>query len=463
MGIIGVALLLATFIRVKVRFFQRFLIPNAITAGFIILFFYNFAAPKLGISQVELGAMVYHLLSISFISMTLRRTQSRGKRNSIFSMSVSVLSQYALQALLGLVITIVLISTLFPDLFPAFGFLLPLGFVLGPGQAYAIGSGWEGFGFAGAGSVGLTFAAVGFLWACFGGVFLINHGIKRGWMTREQLKGLDFKGVKTGIFPRDSELSDGSKLTTETEAIDSMTMNVIMVMVVYICTYLLLKLMTYLLSFAGSLGDELAVNLWGISFIFAALMAMIFRGFLKGMKVDHVLDNGSLTRISGTSIDIMVTAAIGAISLVIISQYWLPIVILCAVGGFVTIVTVPWICSRLFKDHKFHRTLIVYGASTGTMPTGLALLRVIDPEFVTPAASDYMFSCGYTFVMAIPFILAINLPVYARTTGNMLYFWAAVGVSAVYLIVVLILYMILSRKKAIARPSRIWLRPSKRQ
>ena len=106
---------------------------------------------------------------------------------------------------------------------------------------------------------------------------------------------------------------------------------------------------------------------------------------------------------------------------------------------------------------QFHRTLIVYGASTGTMPTGLALLRVIDPDFVTPAASDYMFSCGITFVMAIPFIVAINLPAYAHTTGNMLYFWAAVGVSAVYLIVVTILYGLLSRKKAIARPSRIWL------
>jgi ESS family glutamate:Na+ symporter len=162
------------------------------------------------------------------------------------------------------------------------------------------------------------------------------------------------------------------------------------------------------------------------------------------------------------SVDLMVAGAIGAISLVVVSQYWLPIVIMCAVGGIVTIVTVPWICSRLFRDHKFHRTLIVYGACTGTMPTGLALLRVIDPEFVTPAASDYMFSSGITFVLAIPFIFAINLPVYARTTGNMAYFWAAVGVSAAYLLVVIILYAILSRKRAIARPSNIWLKPSKR-
>jgi ESS family glutamate:Na+ symporter len=177
--------------------------------------------------------------------------------------------------------------------------------------------------------------------------------------------------------------------------------------------------------------------------------------------VDHILDNGSLTRISGLSVDLMVAGAIGAISLVVVTQYWVPIAIMCVIGGIVTIVTVPWICSRLFRDHKFHRTLIVYGASTGTMPTGLALLRVIDPEFATPAASDYMFSSGITFVLAIPFVLAINLPAYAYTRGQMGYFWAAVGVSGAYLLLVIILYFILSRKRAIARASNIWLKPSK--
>jgi ESS family glutamate:Na+ symporter len=40
LGVIALSLLLATWIRSRVRFFQNFLIPNSLTAGFILLVFY---------------------------------------------------------------------------------------------------------------------------------------------------------------------------------------------------------------------------------------------------------------------------------------------------------------------------------------------------------------------------------------------------------------------------------------
>ncbi len=457
LGAISLALLIATFLRARIRFFQKFLIPNALTAGFLLLFFYNYAAPVLGLSSASLGELVYHLLSVSFIAMTLRKTPARRRSDSIFATSVGVLSQYALQATIGLLVTFFLVTTILPDLFPAFGWLLPLGFVLGPGQAFAIGQGWESFGFEGAGTLGLSFAAIGFLWACFGGVFLINYGIRRGWVSPSEIGFLNRKGARTGVYPRTGELPVGARLTTESEAIDSMSFNIAMVFGAYLLTYLFLKLMTFLLSFAGDLGTELATNLWGIGFVFAAITAMIVKKVLGRVGVDYVLDNGSLTRISGTAVDIMVAASIGAISLVVVSQYWLPILILCALGGLITIVTVPWIASRLFRDHRFQRMLIIYGASTGTMPTGLALLRVIDPYFETPAATDYMYSTAYTFLLAIPFILSINLPAYSVTTGKPIYFWLALGVSLAYLLFVLIAYKVISRRRALRRPGAIWL------
>ncbi len=458
MGVISIALLLATLIRAKVPFLQKYLIPNALTAGFLLLPFYNYLAPLIGMSQKGLGELVYHLLSISFIAMTLRKATSKRPKGhkGIISTSVAIISQYSLQGLLGMLLTFLFMSTLIPGLFPTFGLFIPLGFALGPGQSFAIGQGWESFGFTGAGSVGMTFAAIGFLWACFGGVFLINFGIRKGWLNREKLQSANGQKLKTGIYPKDKERPAGSHLTTETEAIDSMSYNLAMVLFVYLCSYLLLHLLTFLLSFAGDLGKDLAVNLWGISFVFAALMALVFKQVLKLLKVEFTLDNGSLTRISGTSVDVMVAGAVGAISLVVVAQYWLPILIMCMLAGIMVITTVPWLCSRIFSDHQFYRTLIIYGACTGTLPTGLALLRVIDPNFETPAAQDYMYATAVIFALVIPLILAINLPAYSYTESKPLYFWLMVAILGGYLVFALILHVFIAKKRAFKVPGRLW-------
>jgi len=461
LSVISAALLVATYLRAKVPFFQRYLIPNALTAGFMLLILYNFVFIHFNISAESFGEIVYHLLNVSFIAMTLRRPPERTRQSEtqIFSTAVAVLSQYAIQATMGLLITFLLISTVLPQLFPTFGYMLPLGFVLGPGQAFAIGSGWESMGFHGAGSVGLTFSAIGFLWACFGGVFLINYGIRRGWVTEREIKTYKKGRIRSGLYGKDEEKPVGSRLTTENEAIDSFTFHIGLVLFVYLLSYLLLQGLTALLSLIGPMGSELAVNLWGINFVFSAAMAMLVRQLAVTLKVDYTIDNPTLSRISGFSVDVMVTAAIGAISLVVVLDYILEITLLSVFAGTAALVLVPWICSRIFTDHQFHRMLLVFGVCTGTLPTGLALLRVIDPDFETPAASDYMFSVGIIFMLAIPFVLSINLPAYSVTRDNPLYFWAALAISVTYLIFVTVSFLIISKRRAVNQPKSLWYFP----
>jgi hypothetical protein len=105
--------------------------------------------------------------------------------------------------------------------------------------------------------------------------------------------------------------------------------------------------------------------------------------------------------------------------------------------------------------------LMLYGVSTGTLSTGLALLRVMDPEFKTKVSSDYMLSAGLTFVLAIPFILTINLPAKAYTTGSMTPFWIFMGIAVAYQIFVTVIYLILARKRRFAMPSDNFYRPGK--
>ncbi len=457
-GIISAALLFATFLRTRLGFLQRYLIPNALTAGFILLPLYNFVFPMLGLDSMTLEALTYHLLSVSFVAMSLRKAPKRPADGRIFATSVAVLSQYAIQTVVGLLLTWLLISTIMPDLFHSFGWLMPLGFVLGPGQAFSIGDGWRVAGIEGAGSIGLTFAALGFIVSAFGGVFLIHYGRRKGWLAPEFVEILNKQGVKRGVYPRGSSLPVGSLLTSETEAVDSMTLNAGLVMLSYFVAYIILEALQSLLGLAGEAGARLAANLWGISFIFAAVAGLGIKSLLTVFHSDHILDNQTLNRVSGFAVDYMVTAAIAAISLVVVSQYWLPIVLLSGVATILVFIQVPWFCSRIFRDHQFHRMLVIFGVSTGTLSTGLALLRIIDPDFETPVASDYAYASGITFLLAIPFILSINLPVRAYETGDMTYFWLALGVAAAYVLFVFVAYLALARKRAFANGSEIWHR-----
>ncbi len=459
-GIISAALLVATFLRTKVRFLQRFMVPNSLTAGFLLLPVYNYLMPALGYSNHRLGDLVYHLLSISFVAMTLRSKPAKldgEARGSVRAMATAIISQYALQAFIGLILTWVLIKTVVPGLNPAFGLTLPLGFAMGPGQAYAIGKGWEPMGFDGAGTVGLTMAALGYLWACIVGVALVNVGVRKGYLPKTTMDALSDKAMLTGIIPDGSAKPVGSRNTTDLEAIDPMSLHLAAVAFTYLLSFLLLTGLTWLLGFAGKAGRDLAVNLWGINFIFSALTAMIVRLVIDKLKIGRILDNDSLSRISGISVDYMVTGSLAAISLVFVGRYWLPLLVVSTIGGLIITFTVPWLCSRIFKDHRYERMIMIYGVSTGTLSTGLALLRILDPEFKTRVSNDYMLSAGLTFALMIPFILSINLPAKAGMSGSMVPFWTMILIAGGYIVACTLAFIVLAGKRAFRKPAVTWL------
>jgi ESS family glutamate:Na+ symporter len=454
-GAIAIAILLATVLRAKVRFFQKYLIPNALTAGFLLLPVYNFVFPSMGYTTNKLGELVYHLLNLSFIAMSLRSSPPKVKGHKgggVLGMAAGILSGYALQALLGLTLTLFWL----PKLFPSFGLFLPLGFASGPGQSYAIGKGWEPMGFAGASTVGLTVAALGYLWGCFGGIWLINRGRKKGWLEGEGLATLSDRTILTGIVPRGAAKPEGARLTTDSDSLDSFSFHTSIVMFTYLLSYLFLRLLTWGLHFAGDMGMQLATNLWGLNFIFSAIIAILLRKLIQGVKLEHLIDDDTMSRITGFSVDFMLAGSVAAISVTFIVQYWVPIVVMTTLCGIMTIVVTPWMCSRMFHDNRFERMLMIYGVNTGTLSTGLALLRVTDPEFKTSVASDYMLSAGLTFALAIPFVMTINFPAWAYTRNDMNWYWAEFGVSGVYLAVVVAIYLYLARKRAFAKPFQLW-------
>jgi ESS family glutamate:Na+ symporter len=462
LGIISFALLIATFIRSKVKFFQKFMIPNALTAGFILLPLYNYVFPLIGFETASLKDLAYHFLGMSFVVLTLKHSQPKTKDNDgAGPMAVGIIYQYTIQIIVGMLLTAGIIYTIRPELFHSFGILMPLGFVQGPGQAMSIGMSWgEIMGLEGLGSIGLTFAAIGLILCCFGGIYFINFAIRNKWISKEELAYMGEESTRRGIFSRDkkSPLPVGSYLTSESEAIDSMTLQTGLVIFTYFVSFLILLGITKALALIGDAGVQLGNSLWGINFIFAALTGMLMRKILEWLKADHIVDNMTMNRVSGFLVDIMVTAAIAAISIAVVIDYWLPILIVAAIGGIISIWSVIYIGSRMFKTHRFFRTLMIFGVSTGTLSTALALLRVVDPDFKSPVIEDYTFGSGIVFVLVIPIILFLGWPVKAFMTGEWIWFWMFFGLTFIYFIGCTIYFIMKSKKNAFKNKRQVWLR-----
>jgi ESS family glutamate:Na+ symporter len=231
-----------------------------------------------------------------------------------------------------------------------------------------------------------------------------------------------------------------------------------LVLLTYLLAYLGLTALSWLLSFLGDAGVQLATNLWGIMFIFCGVTAMAVKGILKGLRITFIVDNERLTRISGFSVDFMVAAAIAAISAAVVAEYWLPIVLVAGLTGLATTFSHIWLSSRVFQDHVFYRAVLIYGAATGTLPTGLALLRIIDPQFETPASRDFMFSAGLTFLAAIPIILTANMPAVGALNGTLVPTYQVLGLYTLYLLVCFAAYLALSGRRRFENPSSIWFK-----
>jgi len=407
-GWLACMLLIGVFLRAKIFFFQRFLFPGCLIGGITGLILINTGVVSLAASNLETFA--YHFFNISFISVGLTRgdnPQQPPPRNKDFIkgpawMALVQTSCFGLQAAGGGLL-VMLFGVFGLKLFPTFGFLVPLGFEEGPGQALSVGKVWEGFGFAQAATIGLTLAAIGFFFAFFVGVPIVNRGIR---------KGLAFKGVQdlprdflTGIISADRHAETAGKLTLHTANVDSMAFQAALVGLVYLLTYGFVKYLGMLLP------PDAARIMWGFFFIFGLLFAILVRLLIEKLKIGHLVDPGIQRRVTGWSIDFLMVSTIMAIQLPVVWKYALPIAVLSIVNGLLTTIMVIILGKRLWS-YNLERTAAVYGAVTGTVSCGLLLLRIADPNFKTPVAIEIAVMNVFSIIPIGGCLLLVNGPLW---------------------------------------------------
>jgi glutamate:Na+ symporter, ESS family len=407
-GWLASMLLIGVLLRAKIPFFQKFLFPSCLIGGIAGLILINTQVIKIAASDLETFA--YHFFNISFISVGLTHSNNQDKpspQGKAFIkgpawMALVQGSCFGLQAAVGGFL-VILFGVLGLKLFPTFGFLAPLGFEEGPGQALSVGKVWEGFGFAQAATLGLTFAAVGYFFAFFAGVPIVNWGIRKGLAT-QGAKDLP-QDLLTGIIPRDNKTETAGKLAFHTGNVDSMAFQAALVGFVYLLTYAFVKYIGMVLP------SDAAKIMWGFFFVFGLMIAIVVRLLFRRFGAEHLIDAGIQHRITGLSIDFLMVSTVMAIQLLVVWRYIFPVSVIAIVNGLLTTGLVVYLGKRLWS-YNLERTAAVYGTVTGTVSCGLLLLRIADPDFKTPVAIEIAVMNVISLVPIGGCLLLVNAPVW---------------------------------------------------
>lgn len=373
--ILAAALLIGNILRRKVPFFRKSLMPSALIGGTLILLLKLIPGFKDLINQSGMEIVTYHCLAIGFIALALKRGKEQNKApvKTILETGVLQGAVYSMQAVVGLIVTIILCVTL--GFFPGGGVLLALGFGQGTGQALNFGSSFENqYGFAGGATFGLTIATVGFFVACIVGVIYMNILRRRG-----KLKIITDKS-------EDEKLSDyiSENEIPRAESVDRLTINIGLVFLVYGLVYLVMRLVNVSL-------------VWGFNFLLGSIFAMLCKLVLnqfrkRGLMHREIVNDYLLDRISGLAFDTMIIAGVAAINLDDLSNMWWQLCIICALGTVTTFVYIRLAANELYKGYEHEAFFSLFGMLTGTASNGVILLREIDPSFETPAASNLVLS-----------------------------------------------------------------------
>lgn len=406
-GVIAGLILLANVLRRKIAFVRKSLIPTAVLAGFLLLFIRT--SGIININAVMLEKLTYHALALGFICMSLRIPEKNSDSGAMIGSKSGALivATYLVQALTGLVVSLGLAYTIMPDFFKASGILLPMAYGQGPGQANNVGTTYEALGMTSGRTFGLSLAATGYLCACVVGVVFLNLYNRKNKLERIRDKEEVSGSVTIDTFQNNDEIPIS-------ESVDKLSIQFALVALVYLLTYWLTRGISNLITMvAPGAAGTVSTLLWGFNFIIGSMVAVLCRTVFKQLRSKKIMmhqyqNNYLLSRMSGLAFDLMIVAGIAGINIDDLSGYWLPFILMAVLGAIVTYFYLIYMCKKLYPDYAYEGFFSMYGMLTGTISSGVLLLREIDPDFETPAANNLVTGSSFGIVFGAPVLLLVS-------------------------------------------------------
>ncbi|WP_311489278.1 sodium:glutamate symporter [uncultured Corynebacterium sp.] len=432
-GWISVLLIVGNLMRRFIPWFQKLLIPAPITAGLLGLLL---GPNGLGLIQFSehFGDYATILIAVVFgalpFTMNFDAKVRQGAR-TMWSYSVGMyLAQWGFFALLGVLLFAPLFGT--PDWF---GIMLPVGFVGGFGVAAAVGGALDSAGMSEATSLGFTAAAVGMFSAIIGGVIFARWGSKRGHTN--ELPRLDKlpEEMRTGIISLPGQRPSVGRATTSPSSIEPIALHIAVLTV----TIFLANTLT---NWINETFPALSFPLFAMAF----LVGLAGVGALHLLKAPHYLDTKLMGSVSGASTDFLVAVGIASIVPAVVASYIVPLIILFLVGLAFCLFLFFYVAPRTFDHGWFERAVFGWGWATASVATGIAVLKIVDPEMRSGTLEEF----GMAYVGFAPFEIAAAILAPIAIIAGLVWLFGGVALIAG---LVMLIPPILALKKSRAATS----------
>ncbi|QRN79905.1 MAG: sodium:glutamate symporter [Nocardiopsis sp. BM-2018] len=342
------------------------------------------------------------------------------------------------QYVVGILLAVALLTPVF-GLDPIAGALIEIGFEGGHGTAAGLADTFRTFGFPEGADLALGLATVGLVAGVLLGTVLVNWGVRTGRITLNEAG--DPVTAARGETSDDLDDVDDREVVArrEGQTTDPLSLHVGYVAIAIALGWLLQRALAALErgTWGGDGGVELLVHmpLFPLAMLGGVVLQLVLDRTDRGAMVDRKLIN----RLGGMSLDLIIVAALGTLSLEALGGNLAPFVVLALAGIAWNVAAYLVLAPRIVPEHPYERGLGDFGQSMGMTVTGLLLMRIADPR----NRSGGLEAFGYKQLLFEPVVggglfTAASIPLIAQFgpwpvlsfTAVLTVFWMVFGMRA---------------------------------
>ena len=413
-SIVGLLLVVATIIRLKVPLLRKAFVPASLLAGIIGMILGPYALKVIpGDMMASIGNLPGQMITVVFACMLLGVKKQESSKKMLRD-SVAGLGWLWSNSFMQVGVPSLLCAFLFTPLLgvnPLFGSVFEIGFAGGHGTAGGMASVFTDptlLNWADGADLGMTTATIGLLLGIFGGMIIINYGVRKKY-TKVLSEPASTGGAKE-IFP-DGQREPSSYATVSQDVVEPFAFHLGVIGISILIGRMVVWAFGAIFGYTGL-----------PLFPFAMIGGWIINGIVQRTPLRDLFDRSIFQRIQGMALEILVVGAMASIKIPVVLAYWLPLLIGSTVIMVFMLLWFFWLSPRIFSDCWFEHGIIRYGAFTGVAAIGYMLLRTADPKMETDAGTIYALGCpfmspfigGGLVTTAYPYIIQ---SVGALTTG----------------------------------------------